>query len=394
MTPVARRPRRQTRKKKAPSRGFRIALIGLALVVALGSGALSWLNGEAGGIWLAERGVESAQRRSAELWERTVLDALGELGIPADSIIVRPGRTTTVDVGSTVELRELNLHLTEELDAVGAWVHRGERWEKEGSSVLELRLGGENYLTHRVLARRGPQAAELEPPPPPAGLLAIVIDDWGFQLDEVARGLLDLPASITVAILPGRPYSLRALNEAERAGKEAILHMPMQPVEGSSPGPGALALTVGMEEEELRGVIQLALDGLPGVVGLNNHMGSELTQHRREMDLVMEVLDERGLYFLDSVTSPRSVAYTAGRERGIPTLKNHGFLDLDIEDPDLIQARLEALVDRARRRGTAVGIGHLTPGILEALRRVLPQLDPQDVKPVFLSEILRQQLPG
>ena len=382
------RRRKSTRQRR--ERALRLSASILLMVALAGTAALLWLRSDRGEIWLAERGVKSAQQHSARLFEQALLQGLADCGTPSDSIVVRPGHPSLVEVGATGDLRDLNLAVTTRLQARGGQVQWGEGWEKKGSSVLELRLGGRNYLTHRLIATRGPRAAQLKPPPPPAGLLAIVVDDWGHNLNATARAILDLPVPITVAILPERPKSLRVLNEARRAGKEAILHMPMQPVEGSSPGPGEMALTVEMSDEEIRRRVERCLDGLPEVVGMNNHMGSEFTQHRRQMDAVMEVLAERGLFFLDSLTTPRSVGLRAARAEHVPALRNELFLDLDVDDPAMIRQRLERLIERARRKGRAVGIGHLTPATARVLGEVLPALDPQDVRCVFLSEVLRE----
>ncbi len=383
--------RKRSSKARRVDRALSTALWWLLGMAGVGVAGLVWLQGDAGQIWLAERGVESARERCSIRFEEAVLQGLADCGVPRDSITIRPGHPTLIEVGASGDLRRLNLAITLRLEESGGKVRWGERWEKDTSSVLELRLGGRDYLTHRLLARWGPRADRLEPPPPPAGLLAIVIDDFGHNLNPVARSLLDLPVPITVAILPGRPRSLKVLTEAERAGKEAILHMPMQPVDGSSPGPGPLALTVDMTPEQVRAAVARCLDGLPEVVGLNNHMGSEFTQHRPLMDAVMDILARRGLFFLDSLTTPRSRGYEAARVRGVPALRNDLFLDLDIDDPSKIRQRLQRLIERAREKGMAVGIGHPTPATLQVLQEVLPALDPTDVRCVFLSELVRER---
>ncbi len=380
--------RRRGRSKKS-QRSARPVLVLLVMILVAGSATVAWLRSERGEIWLAERGVASAQEHCAQLWQSSLLDGLMDAGIPPDSVVVHPGYPVEVEVGASCDLFALNLAVTRRLEAAGGQVAKGERFEDQGSSVLELWLGGKGYVSHRLLARRGPQASALQPPPPPKGLLAIVVDDFGHNLNATVRQLLSLSVPITVAILPERPASLRVLSEARRAGKEAILHMPMEPVAGSSPGPGKLALMVDMSREEVRRRLERALDELSGVQGLNNHMGSEFTQHPGGMEVVAQVLAERGLYFLDSLTSPHSVAYETVRRSHVPALRNDLFLDLDVQDPALIEQRLQRLIERARRKGTAIGIGHPEPATARVLQEILPQLDPRDVKPVFLSEILR-----
>jgi hypothetical protein len=280
----------------------------------------------------------------------------------------------------------LNLRLTEAVQRAGGRVHRGARHEGKRGGTLELEVGTREHVTHRVLVQRG--ESPVEPPPSPMGRLAIVIDDWGHNLSGPARRLLDLPAPLTLAILPDLRFSRRILTEAARAGKPTLLHLPMEPEADSEQSPGARAVRVDMGDAEIVELSEEFLDGLHGVSGVNNHMGSLATQHAGVLRPVMKVLARRGMFFLDSMTTSRSVALRVAREYGVPATRNDLFLDVDTEDPDLVEARLWELVERARRTGHAVGIGHVNEATATALERVLPRLDPGDVQLVPLADLV------
>jgi polysaccharide deacetylase 2 family uncharacterized protein YibQ len=164
--------------------------------------------------------------------------------------------------------------------------------------------------------------------------------------------------------------------------------MPMEPNPGAPVGPGEPAVKVGMGSGEIRRVVSQGLDGLPGVVGVNNHMGSRATRSRPEMDAVMLEIAARGLIFLDSRTTPMSVAHTAASAQGIPNLRNDLFLDVDTDDPEVIRQRLGRLLEISRRRGWAIGIGHIHPATIAVLEEFLPTVDPADVQLVPLSELI------
>ncbi len=68
-----------------------------------------------------------------------------------------------------------------------------------------------------------------------AGLLAIIIDDAGYSLREL-QAFLDLPVPLTVAVLPNLPHSTEAARRVLAAGKDLILHCPMEPTGGENPG--------------------------------------------------------------------------------------------------------------------------------------------------------------
>ena len=151
--------------------------------------------------------------------------------------------------------------------------------------------------------------------------------------------------------------------------------------------PGEPLLRIGMGRDTIEGLVDGALRGLPNVTGVNNHMGSGATADRETMDRLMKVLRERGLHFVDSVTSSRSVAADAARDAGIPTLENRIFLDQPIT-VEAVRRNLAQLVRSARAVGHAVGIGHPHPQTLAALREELPRYRDEGVRFVTVSELM------
>lgn len=254
------------------------------------------------------------------------------------------------------------------------------RWEIEGPD------GGADVLGPPTVAQE-PEAdaaadapseelpAEVVDPAPPRPRLALVIDDLGHNLNGLTRRALALPGPVTFAVLPGLDRTARVLEEIHRAGKPAFLHLPMEPDPGAGYDAGEPQIRVGTEPNEIRAIVHACLDALPGVAGVNNHMGSRATASWPEMRAVMEVLAERDLPFLDSQTTPHSVAHLAATEFGVPNLRNDIFLDVDAEDPSLVLDRLDQLVAKARRRGWAIGIGHVNEPTVAALEVFLPRIE-------------------
>jgi polysaccharide deacetylase 2 family uncharacterized protein YibQ len=365
----------------------------LAVAAVAGIFALKWADSPAGRMWLADRGSPQAQRWASERLQRAQLDALTAAGVSPDSLTVVAGgdeQLTRIDAVSAAPLLDLNIALTAAAQGAGGVAHRGAVLEGDRGRTLDMVVGTRARPTHRVVVRRSLAADAPAPPPPPPlpkGVLAIVVDDWGYNLGPLATRLLQLDAPLTCAILPELPYSQRALNEIVRHGKQPLLHLPMEP-ETADLGRGTPAVMVGMQATAVDSVVNRCLDGLPGVIGVNNHMGSKATQHREEMLAVMRALDARGLFFLDSMTSPGSVAYEMAREVGLPAAQNDLFLDVDTSDPAVVEARLLSLVEKARRHGRAIGICHLNEASVQVLERILPQLNAGEVRAVPLSELL------
>ena len=214
--------------------------------------------------------------------------------------------------------------------------------------------------------------------------IAIIIDDMGNALAD-GRKAIALPGAITYAFLPHTPFARRLAEQAHGMNKEIMLHLPMQSGVGGRPGPGVL--TLHMTEREFRETLDADLDAVPHVTGINNHMGSLLTQHPGAMDWLMEALkDYRDLYFIDSRTSVLTVAQQVAEEHGVAHARRDVFLD-NIPTAEAIRAQLRRLVRKARSCGVAIGIGHPYKETIEVLQEELPRLRQQGIRLVRASEL-------
>ena len=228
-----------------------------------------------------------------------------------------------------------------------------------------------------------PAAATAEP-----ARVAIIIDDLGNSL-ELGRQAVELPGELTYSILPQLPYSADIAVHANDQGKEVMLHLPMQAGDGRTLGPGGLYKT--MSREDFTRELRVNLETVPHVVGVNNHMGSMLTQYAEPMRWLMQDLRCLGdLYFVDSRTDVRTVARELARESGIANAQRDVFLDND-PDPEAVRAQLQRLIDKAKRRGSAIAIGHPYPQTLAVLAEQLPQLAEQGIELVPVSDLVEQR---
>jgi len=216
-------------------------------------------------------------------------------------------------------------------------------------------------------------------------LVAIVIDDMGVDRGRTRRAW-NLPGPLTLSFLTYSKDIARQMADARKQGHELLLHVPMEP---SSPDidPGPNVLITGMPREEILANLNWTLDQADGYVGINNHMGSRFTSELAGMSVVMETLKERGLLFLDSVTSPKSAGRKAATAAGVPFIARNIFLD-HVDDVDEIRGRLKQTADMAKRRGHAVAIAHPRDATIDALEPWLKELSSQGIQLAPLSAIL------
>ncbi|MBU2503050.1 divergent polysaccharide deacetylase family protein [bacterium] len=472
------RTSRKSRKKQGTRPVVWFAGIGLAAVLVIaGIGLLKWAETEPGQAALLTLGSDKMYAEVQTTVEQTLKLVLPALAVGPGPVLqdggLAPGsdgdwaapqlgpgaaiRCRTVAVQGGAPYWVIQRNLAAALEAIGArilWCERiyparpgpEQLATNDELDLIRLDVGVPGRPTHTLVLHREDRspairwgadqgrtawqvfAAESAP------TLALVIDDWGNNKSDAARAILDLDSPLTLAVLPGRPFSREfALNrtdlvlppeqESDRgdlpadgqfdpvrgrlaAGcpvevalgrkaqpipgrrREVLLHLPMEPEGYPDPDPGAGALMVGMDQEAIAALIDGHRKALPMVTGVNNHMGSAATADEATMQALMTVLRERDLFFLDSLTTSKSVAAAAAAREGIPVLSNRLFLDYDSEDAGRIRANLDRLVEAARATGFAVGIGHPYPATAEVLRRELPRLEAAGVRLVTVSELL------
>jgi hypothetical protein len=226
------------------------------------------------------------------------------------------------------------------------------------------------------------------PPLPTTGSprVTIIIDDIGFSRPAAER-FIDLGAPLTLAVLPFSPHGRRMAERAREKGLDVMLHLPMEPDEYPAIDPGPGALLTRMSPDQIIAQVRVNLDQLDAVKGINNHMGSRFTADADKMNQVFSVLKQQDLFFIDSRTTAATVAHQAARLLQVPYAQRDVFLD-NVQTHEAVRRQMALLVETAKHRGEAIGIGHPYPVTYEVLREMLPELK-QTVTLVTASEAVR-----
>ncbi|MGB5421767.1 MAG: divergent polysaccharide deacetylase family protein [Desulfobacterales bacterium] len=273
-------------------------------------------------------------------------------------------------------------------------------------TVLVLLVVAAGFLTHYILIKTRPPIKRLPPPgkmtpqpiagirpfevfpkedrppveplpkpKPPAKALpkvAIIIDDLGYD-QRIAQKFLDLDDRLTFAVLPHTPHPRLIAATILKKGGELMLHLPMEPLEYPSVDPGPGALLSSMSADDLIVQLREDLSDVPGIKGVNNHMGSKLTAESTRLYQVFSVLKQEGLFFIDSRSTAETVGRPSARLFQLPFAERDVFID-HVQDPDLIRLRIKELIQIARKNGEAIGIAHPSKTTLRILEEMLPIL--------------------
>lgn len=232
------------------------------------------------------------------------------------------------------------------------------------------------------------KAASILPPKENAGgqvtgRLAIVIDDAGRDLDsQHIYEQMGIP--LTLAVMPDQVHTRDAALSWRAHGLPVILHQPMESVSGIGMEPKVILTS--MSDAAIRQMLRDSLSQLPEAIGINNHQGSKATIDERTMDIVMNELHHRGLFFFDSHTNSTTAADKAAKTYGVPYVRNDLFVDNSASVSDIC-AMIQEGADRAKKKGTYIIIGHCRPHTAEAFRQMVPKLKAQGIEFVYLSSL-------
>lgn len=230
-------------------------------------------------------------------------------------------------------------------------------------------------------------AASPKPNTPSAvkGKLAVVIDDAGRDLaSQHVYESLGIP--LTLAVMPNQVHTRDAALSWHAHGLPVILHQPMESVSGI--GMESKVILTSMSDEEIRGLLKNSLSQVPEAVGINNHQGSKATTDRHTMEVVMNELHHRHLFFFDSRTNSTTAADGAAASYGVPYVRNDLFVDNEA-DVAAISAMIREAAKRAQKYGTYVIIGHCRPKTAEAFRQMVPQLEKEGIQFVYVSSLAK-----
>lgn len=218
--------------------------------------------------------------------------------------------------------------------------------------------------------------------------MAIVIDDMGYDLLTLNE-LLQMDAPITVSVLPHLAHSVTVARKANRAGREVILHLPMEPngYPEKRPGPGSGALFLQMNRDEIIDQLEEDIMDVPHISGVNNHMGSKFMEDEEKVEIVLEQLKKKGLFFLDSLTTKNSKGIQVARKIGLRHVGRDIFLDNNCDFEETLDI-LNRIAEKQDEWNTLVIIGHPHESTIRAIREALPVFRDRGIHIVPLSDLV------
>ncbi len=248
----------------------------------------------------------------------------------------------------------------------------------------EIRI--QDRLTHALLFQALPAAPRQTGKTRPK--LALIIDDLGESLHQAEELHALFGAGVTLAVLPFCTHTRDIARFGQKTGIEIMLHLPLEPESYPEVNPGPGCLSVDMNTQKIHDAFQAAQEQVPGLVGVNNHMGSRFTADAGAMADLLATLREQDLFFIDSLTTPQSKGTSISARLGVPSLSRDIFIDNE-QNVSAIVFQLHKAEQLAQKIGKAVAIGHPYPETLAALQQWSQQRNPS-VQLTHISALLSE----
>jgi len=358
----------------------------LVVLSVVGLDFIGWKKGERSyffSLFLREKKVNWSQ----EALEQVILQSLGSHGVSSDSIqkFRDPAGVLHLMVDlSSKTYGELESSLESELNRANAsLLDKEERQAKDKKYYLwQVKAEDEKGLIilFSVHEERIPLKKE------PKNRVAIIIDDMGYSLEAIQE-ICSFKVPLTVSVLPYSPLARETAWIAYQSGLEVMLHLPLESINDSENNDMEGLIHSRMSKEEIERTVDSNLEHVPYIMGVNNHMGSKITANRSLMNIILLRLVDRDLYFVDSRTSGRSVAYRVAQSLGVPSAFRNVFLDGSNQE-EYIRKKLIELFRLARKEGKAVGIGHPFKETLKVLKENLGLVNEFNLELVLVSQIV------
>ena len=108
------------------------------------------------------------------------------------------------------------------------------------------------------------------------------------------------------------------------------------------------------------------------------------------MTTVFKQLKHRGLFYLDSRVTAKSVCERTAEEVDLPFASRDVFLD-NVNERTAIEKELADLVRIAKKRGKAIAIGHDRALTMQVIEDNLPSLREQGIELVTVKEYIKMK---
>ncbi len=388
-------PRRSAKPRTTFATTVLLAVAALALFVA--GEMLITTRTDAGRLAAARYFHLGDEASVREIVARQIRRGLDDAAVPRDSVRENspaPGATRErwrVGLRPRTSTLQVNYAITRALESQGASVLSGrEAPGPFGELIVTLVCGLPQRPMHEVVLVRPGHAADPSREAQSQGRVALVLYGLGDDLAQV-EAVLSRRQPFAAAIPAGQPWSGAAFRAARERQREAVLLLPLEPLNYPrvDPGPGVILVT--MSRSKVEGLMRKYLDQSGPVAAVANLTGSLATQDQSVMSVVYRVLRERRTPFLHVAPAPGAVCRPLASQLGVAYAQPDLVLEAGARDgTQALDARWRQALVLARHRGSAIVMLRANDAGLAWLPSALSPKRLGNVEIVPLTALLRR----
>ena len=220
--------------------------------------------------------------------------------------------------------------------------------------------------------------------------IALIISNLGLS-DTYTKATLELlPEDITLSFSHVAPRLKSWVREARQKGHEILLDIPMEPIGFPKNDPGRATLLTSSNEVENLNRLEHIMKQAGGYVGLLGTLGTKFMLHSETFLPVLRSIKQRGLIYVDSRSTSRSLGPELASSIQLPKAFNNVFLDKE-PSQEKIKNKLDELERIALKRRFAVGIAQPLPITIEILSQWTKGLKTKQIALAPITAIVDKQ---
>jgi hypothetical protein len=220
--------------------------------------------------------------------------------------------------------------------------------------------------------------------------IALIITGIGLDATLSQAALDRLPGAITFGFDPYAGSVKDDIANARSLGHEALLGLPLEPLDYPRQDPGPLTLLTSLDTTQNADRLAKLMGKASGYVGFVAIMGTRFEGENASLMPVLETLKQRGLMFADDKAPEQSVVAPLAAQMKLPWAAGNSVIDSE-SDPSAIDQALAGLEASAKRSGAALGIAALSPALLDRVAAWLPALDGKGIALAPASAVANRQ---
>ena len=220
--------------------------------------------------------------------------------------------------------------------------------------------------------------------------IALIISNLGLSNTYTKAALELLPEDITLSFSHVAPRLKNWVREARQKGHEILLDIPMEPIGFPKNDPGRATLLTSSNEVENLNRLEHIMKQAGGYVGLLGTLGTKFMLHSETFLPVLRSIKQRGLIYVDSRSTSRSLGPDLASSIQLPKAFNNVFVDRE-PSQEKIKNKLDELERIALKRRFAVGIAQPLPITIEILSQWAKGLKTKQIALAPITAIVDKQ---